>query len=426
MRKITFFTSLFVVLFILTGCNNIENTTAADYVPAATPPIPVERVAVPTELADDVYAAAICFAQRLFRQMLHLPDTENLVISPLSAYYALAMAALGADGVTLEEFEQVLARDPFVLAPELAELAACLMTAGGSTELTVAGSVWICDKYTIPPDFNRRMTDYFGATAFSRDFRDESTVSEINQWVYDQTNGLIDGVLGEIPNDTMMYLINTLYMYAKWSGTFRPMTERERMFTPEGDEARMVDFLTAGDGWAALPLYARVTDAYEAVLLPYDDDRLGFFMVRPTGGQTVRDFAQTVDFLGIFAELELQKSVVVHMPALDKDFEFEMVEALQAMGLEAAFCEGRADFLGLVEYLPSGIPGFFISDVQQMVRLIVDSEGTEAAAATIISIVPTSMPYPPPLVLDFNTPYIYAIIDLQTGVPLFIGVVDAP
>jgi serpin B len=167
----------------------------------------------------------------------------------------------------------------------------------------------------------------------------------------------------------------------------------------------------------------RVTDAYEAVLLPYDDERLGFFVVRPTNGTTVRNFAQANDLSEIFDSLERQQNVVVHMPELDKNFNFSLNGILQAMGLNSAFCATSADFDGLVESL-LGYPGLFISEVEQVVRIMVDSEGTEAAAVTYIGVMATSMPPPPQLILDFNTPYIYAIYDLQTGVPLFIGILD--
>jgi serpin B len=222
----------------------------------------------------------------------------------------------------------------------------------------------------------------------------------------------------------MMYLINTLYMHAKWADAFRPMDESTRTFTPENGVPQQVPFLTAS-GRSGTSLYASVAQTfdciYEAVLLPYDDSRLGFLMVRPTDDRTVRQLAQIIDLSEVFAGLTLQRGVAVHMPELDVDFEICLIETLRAMGLEDAFCPDEADLLGLVEWTPNNL---VISKVQQIVRMLVDSEGTEAAAVTIIEIMPPSVPPPPQFILDFNTPYIYAILDLETGIPLFIGIVD--
>jgi serine protease inhibitor len=114
------------------------------------------------------------------------------------------------------------------------------------------------------------------------------------------------------------------------------------------------------------------------------------------------------------------------MPELDIDFDFGLIEILQAMGLVTAFNRTSANLEGLVERL---LPDerLYISDARQVVRLIVDSEGTEAAAVTVIRNNPfDSAPLPPQLILDFNTPYIYTIYDMHTSIPLFIGIVDMP
>jgi len=372
-----------------------------------------------TEPADTLTAISD-FSQELFRQALAAEDVdcENIVISPLSAYYALTMAALGAGGRTLDEFAYILGQDPSTLAPELAELASSLMDVSGSTLLTLAGSVWIRDDFTVHPEFDQLMIDYFGAPAFPRSF-DQSTVDEINSWISYQTNELIEEMLEEIAEDDMMYLINTLYLLTKWAEAFYPMAESVRGFTPESGVAQDVNFISTG----TVALEVRTTDAYEAVLLPYDDGRLGFFMVRPTDGTLIRDFAATHYLADIFAGLQNHLNVVVHMPELDKEFDITMNDMLKAMGLQEAFTPG-ADLSGLVEYVTGG--GWLeISTVRQMARIIVDKEGTEAAAATVVEVATWSLP-PSPLVLDFNTPYIYAIYDLETGIPLFIGIVDYP
>ena len=370
----------------------------------------------------DTMTAISNFSQELFRQALAAEDVdcENIVISPLSAYYALAMVALGAGGRTLEEFAYILGQDPSTLAPELADLATSLMDVSGSTLLTLAGSVWIRDDFTIHPEFDQMMIDYFGAPAFPRRF-DESTVREINSWISYQTNELIEQALDEINDNDMMFLINTLYLLTKWAEEFYPMRESVRSFTPESGEEQDIDFLSTG----TVALDVLTTDNYEAVLQPYDDGRLGFFMVRPTDGTPIRDFAATHYLADIFAGLQRHMDVVVHMPELDKEFEITMNDMLKAMGLSDAFTS-RADLFGLVEYMPGG--GWLeISTVRQMARIIVDKEGTEAAAVTIVGAQALGLRIPnQPLVLDFNTPYIYAIYDLETGIPLFIGIFDCP
>jgi serpin B len=403
---------------LFTACGGINEPNGVyDTEPTVQPAAPnfvrpVAAVMEVKDVPDSTWAAIADFSQELFRRVLEMSEEENPVISPLSAYYALAMVSMGANGATLDEFTNLLRRSPADLAPELAGLAVSLMDVHGSTALDLAGSVWVRDTHNVHPDFDRVMADYFGAPAFSRAF-DDDTVAEVNGWIYDKTNGLIDEFLDEFGPDEIMLLLNTLYLKTKWAEEFYPMEESTRTFTPADGAAREVPFIST----KTVTLNATITEAYDAVLLPYDDGRLGFFMARPKDGTPVRDFAAQNCIADIYAALEQRFNVVVHMPELDMDFEIELNEMLTAMGLYTSFGHG-ADFSGLLD----GDDPLCISRVLQSVRVIVDKEGTEAAAVTGVFMERTSFIIP--IEMDFNTPYIYAVYDLLTGIPLFIGVVD--
>jgi hypothetical protein len=223
---------------------------------------PVEKI--PTDNPQTFEDQISKFSQEFFRRTLLSPQVndENMVISPLSAYYALAMVALGAGGETYDEFSRLLNGEPKILARELAQYAESLMDTRGSTNLTVAGSVWLRDTFTVHPEFNRKMTDYFDAPAFPRNFNASETVVEINEWVSEKTNGLIPEIIDEISNDHVMFLLNTLYMYAKWADAFRPMNESVRAFTPEKGTAKSIDFSLPADNreqhlMCALPTHTK-------------------------------------------------------------------------------------------------------------------------------------------------------------------------
>ena len=376
---------------------------------------PIDQVGT---LADD-WTAISKFSQDLFREILTTGE-ENVVISPLSAYYVLAMVALGAREETLYEFQTLLGYDPRELAPKLSALAQYLMYTGGSTVLNLAGSVWINERFPIASEFNQAMTYYFNSSANARNLMKQATKDEINDWIYKQTNGLVDEALEEVEIDeyTMMLLINTLYVSARWDRSFNPMGQFPSVFYLESGMPLETTFLSTN----FTGLFASVTDYYEAVLLPYDDDRLGFFLVRPTDGTNVRDFAATHDLTTILNNLKDHSTVAVQMPKLDKEFDILMNDQLQAMGLNQVFDSNYSDLSGLIK---ETVDLLHLSEVRQTVRILVDAEGTEAAATTIG--IPSMESYSPnPLDLIFNTAYLYAIFDLQTGIPLFMGVVDNP
>lgn len=358
------------------------------------------------------------FSQNLFREVLATGD-ENPVISPLSVYYVLAMVALGAQEDTLREFEAVLGMSPQLLAPKLYELAQSLSNTSGSTELNIAASVWFANWLTVDSEFNQNMIDYFNAPAFVRDMQDPYTIDEINNWVYDQTCGLIEEIVNVLPPDTIALLANTLYLDARWASQINPMIMRPGLFYLEtGEEVDVTFLMSRGFDF----FYTSITDYYEAVMLPYDDERLGLFLVRPTNGITIRDFVATNDLTTILKELKvLPRFVGVNIPILDVRFDITMKYLLESMGLGLAFDYENANFFGIVEENIREI--LYIHEVGHAARIEIDEEGTRAAAVTY-AFMRTS--YEPNFILNFNSPYVYMIYDFYTSTILFMGVVDNP
>jgi len=351
------------------------------------------------------------FSQNMFNQVLATGD-ENAVISALSAYYVLAMVSQGAAGQTRQEFDQLLGFHSFE-PREMLNLTQNLTRNRQDTIVNIAGSVWIRDDQTVNTAFNQIMETYFGAPANSRDFFAPGTVPEINRWVYDNTEGLINSILEELDPDDVMLLINALYFKGQWAET---MHYAPNTFTTAHGEAIEMDFLSTQSSW----LQVAVTPQYEAAFLPYSCNRFGLLLVRPTNGTDIRDFAAAHSFADVFAGLNRMQSVI-QMPGLDLEYEIQLNDILQNMGLTSAFNFHTADFSELI-YTDYELE---ISGVLQKVRIFVDRYGTEAAATTSVTVRPQSLP-PPPVYLTFNTPYMYAIICTATNVPIFMGVVDNP
>jgi len=387
-----------------------------DTTPPAPPLEEQEPDLVPaSDLPLETPEAILAFSQALFRGVLDL-DNQNPVISPLSAYYVLAMTALGAGGETAAEFQALLGREPATLARDLHALTASLSATNGGTDLNIAGGVWTDDTFTIHPEFAALLEEYFDAPAESLDFGDPETVRIINTWVYEQTHGLIEDFLSSISQNDMMLLVNTLYFRGQWAEAFHPMTAFDGMFYPADGIGVEAGFLSTH----SVPLFVSVTDRYEAVSLPYDDDRLAFLLVRPTDRADVREFAASFDLAETLTSLEIHDSVQVRMPMLDLTFESELNLLLEQMGLRSAFHD-LAEFPDLT----TGDESLLITSVFQKVRLLVDEEGTEAAAATGVMIGATSIDLNQ-LNLTFDTPYLYVIYDMELGIPLFIGILENP
>lgn len=344
----------------------------------------------------------------------------NTLLSPLSISLALSMTANGAAGDTLAEFEALLGADVDTVNANAASLLAEYRDLGGSTVSNLADSLWLDDSLEANELFLSRCTAFYGAGLYQADLATEQTRRAVNGWVEENTGGMIPEILTEVPaEDAALLLVNALYLKNTWEHEFDPNSTREDSFYAADGTGTVTDFLSNG---IRQEQYFRTEDA-AGVVLPYDDGRLAFAAVLPDGDLDA--WLESLDggtFPALLKSAE-DTRLLLRMPKFEAEWGGELAGALAALGLDAAFDPTRADFsgLGTTESGP-----LFIDSVLHRAKIQVDEEGTEAAASTVV-MAPAGAPEPvdyEELILD--RPFCYAIVDLERGVPLFLGTFERP
>ena len=351
-------------------------------------------------------------------------EAENPVLSPLSAYLCLAMLMPGANENTKAEFEKILGADWDYVSALAADIAAQLEKTGGSTKLDLANSIWTDDdKAVIEEEWLKTVKAYFGPDIYSADLPSDGALKAINKWVNDKTNGMIPKLHDDnYDKDTIMVLLNALYMKADWAHKFEGRDTYDREFAKADGSTVTVPFMNMFEAYES---YIK-TDGAEGIMLPYDDGRLAFIALKPDDGDA-RKYA--AGFTGAklkeaMAAAKADTFVTVNMPKFDTEYSVYLTDALKAMGMTDAFDPDLADLTGAGR----GVDGpLYISYVFQKVKVDVNEEGTEAAAVTEIATAEgCALPADEPIVLTFDKPFVYAIVDTETGVPLFAGVMENP
>ena len=341
----------------------------------------------------------------------------NPVLSPLSAYVALSMAAAGADGTTAAQFDALLAASDADRDALCQALSAALADTEGSTRLELAQSVWVQEGAHIKEDYLSLLSGAYGAQAFSAELCTPAARRSINGWVNERTHGLIPTLLEEnLDEDAVLVLLNTLYFKGTWETEFDPNDTSPGPFTNENGTVSQVDFLRSSG-----PMAVAENDRWEGVLLPYDDGKTVFLALKPKGETNLRALAAdlTAEEWDALLSDAKEKSVRLSLPKLELEYALELKESLQALGLTDAFEPGVADFSSMGT-APDGAP-LYVGRVLQKVKLMVGEEGTEAAAATAVVMNGESAPAEEPRVLAFDSSYLFAVVDLDSKVPLFLG-----
>ena len=391
----------------LTACSQVSANDLMKDVPA-------KAVDVLPDM-DAGAAAAADFGVRLFKTSIE--EGENTLISPLSVLYALAMTANGADGETLAQMEQVLGMDVDNLnSYMLAYLE--LLPESKDYKMSLANSIWFKDdpNFAVEQSFLQTNADYYGAGAYKAAF-DEGTRNDINNWVKEHTDGMIPEIIDEIPDEAIMYLVNALAFDAKWADEYEEHQIREGRFTMEDGTRQDVDMMHSEE-------YTYLEDDLATGFIKYYKDRkYAFVAMLPNEGVSVSQYVDSLtgEHLRELLNNPLDVTVFASIPKFETEYDIEMSEVLQEMGMTDAFDWRVADFSKLGTYNVDGM-NICINRVLHKTFISVSEQGTRAGAATAVEMVAEGAME----IVEFkevvlDQPFVYMLIDCETNLPFFIG-----
>ena len=377
--------------------------------------------ALPRELSADerrLIEGANDFAFALLARAAADNDGEaNLVLSPLSASFALGMLLNGATGETRAEMEQALRLqgiDPTAINAGYADLIALLTGLDDDVTLDIANAIWARQGVAFEQTFLDTVVSYFDATVRVLDFEDPASADVINDWVREQTNDRIDGIVDRIDPAAVMYLMNAIYFKGDWTRPFDPERTRPGPFTRADGSTVEVPMMDMDE---APHLFHWGEDGSALVDLSYSRGAYSMTLVLPPEGTDALAFAASLDrsrWDSMIASLDTV-SAMVRMPKFTLEYDRILNDDLQALGMRRAFTDAAE-----LDRLTA--EAVYVHQVRQKAFIAVDEVGTEAAAVTSVEVRVVSMP--PHIFLD--RPFLFAIRERLSGTVLFVGVVGDP
>jgi len=369
-----------------------------------------------TNLSNDFISTAANFSLDLFRKTVQ--EEENTLISATSVLLALAMTANGARENTLTQMEQVLGGLPTPTLNRYMHSFTNSLYSGNRSQLDIANSIWFRDHILyVAPDFLQTNADYFGANAYSAPF-DQTTINDINAWVRYHTNGMIQGIVEEICYESMMFLINTIMFNAEWARIYERSDINQGIFTTFDGREQATTFMTSG-GFTP-ERYFIEDELATGFIKPYHGGHYSFIALLPNEGVCIMYYAASLTGEGFINTIQAVQTmnVFARIPKFEFEFDLSLVDALESLGMKDVFCEETANLRG-IGHTPWG--DLWIGDVNHSTFISVNERGTRAGAATSVDVEgPASAPYfDREVILD--RPFVFAIIDNATSLPIFIG-----
>lgn len=347
---------------------------------------------------------------------------SNVLISPASLSFAFGIAENGAEGNTLKQMEETVNGGiPVEDINPILNYTSYKLNNAEDVKWGVANSLWFNDNGSckMEDEFLKKAVSYYDAEVYEKVF-DEAVIDEINNWIYKKTDHMIDKVIDEYSKDAMLFIVNAMAFEGEWQEQYEKNDVFENMKFNNSDGTQSdVTLLHSTEG-----RYFELGEG-TGFIKPYKGGQYAFVGILPDEGVTPEEYVEGLvngneDFSEAVRNAEYG-DVEVYLPEFDADYDKLMNDIYKDMGMDLPFDEDKAEFKGF--FTDDETSDVWIGKVLHKTHIEVDRKGTKAAAVTVIE-VDKCMALPvfdDPVVIRLDRPFVYAIVDTETGTPIFLG-----
>ena len=368
---------VFCLLTIVTGCNSRQKTLKA--------------IAAETEedyrLSDEqrmIVRNSNDFSLKLFKKIAENENDKNVFVSTIGMYYALNIINNGASGATQKEICKALNYDKndmerinnFCRRLIIGQAINSKDIFFGSSSymrnaiLFVAGKDVYIDK-SYKETLNR---NYFAGVINGE--IDAERQTKIDKWCSQQTDGLLNSM--PIPqgdsNSASLFVAN--YFNGRWIQEFRKSDTKEEPFY--GGTSSTVQMMNQTEHEKVF-YYAKL-DEFSLLNIPYVGG-YNILIILPDKVDGLKPLLQSLEVRMVRSAVRQSRPytyVYVKLPKFEVDYEFKAGQYLKSLGISKLFTNSSE--LDKIQSQP-----MMISDISQRTKVILDEDGTRAAAITSAS-----------------------------------------
>jgi serpin B len=362
--------------------------------------------------------------------------SENIFISPSSIYHTLMLAYFGSRGETQAELTSALGFSSLAKSSVLktymfdrAYQAVRENTPGLGYVFKHANKLYFEKDLKLNECLRLALGDQVELVNFKED--PEAARVNMNQWVEDNTNGIIKDLVpeGYVDYSTRASLVNAAYFKGQWASQFKASETKFGNFYIKRDEIRMVKFMRQKGSfnyYVSEELQAHVLE------LPYEGDHVSMLVILPPWKddslqETVRRMTPET-MKGVIAEIKTGYGKVekldVMIPKFSISGSLELLEPLEKLNVSQLF-GGNSNLTGFLDQYGEEKDTVSLNSAQHKSFIEVNEEGSEAAAATALLGFRSARPL---FHSQFKAdhPFLFLIFDKQTDTILFFGVYQHP
>ncbi|XP_061394227.1 serine protease inhibitor 77Ba-like [Musca vetustissima] len=352
---------------------------------------------------------------------------RSYMASPLSVWSLMVLLTEGAEDNTLKELRNTLRinnQTPYGLRVAYRKIKQRLNAVTNFVEVASYQAIFTDINKPVQRDFEDVIEREYQSVLTPVDFSDvNTTFVRINSEIDKATKGLLPySILPQDLIDVQLLMISTLYFKGKWKYPFETINTQSLPFhDEEGQVTGNVQMMSQMGPFT----YVFVPGIDSFVLeLPYGQSNLmSMLVVFPRKGTKVNFVMNNLRNVGISAILQqleeeeraleeegIPNEVEVYLPRFTTESHFSLRYILENMGIIDVFQPHYANLTKIAKDV-------FVSSIFQSSRIIVNEDGTEAAALSVASLLNKASP----VRFYLDRPFAYLIVEKTAQLLLFAG-----
>ena len=345
------------------------------------------------ETIPNVISANNRFALNFYSQTSQDNLENNIFFSPLSISAAFAIASEGAKGDTATQIQQIfgLEKDNEKRRTSFSNMINNLNIEDTEYKLKIANALWLAEGFEPLAEYTNIAKTYYDSDVDNVDFVTNHGINIINQWINEKTEGKIPTIFPPDSTDesTRLAITNAIYFKGMWAEQFDEDNTHDSDFKLNSDKIVQVPTMHISKVFNYMQ-----NEQLQILEMLYEGDKISMLILLPNDVDGIKSLESSLDAKTLeewTSNLKPNK-VIVNMPKFKlENISYNLIPKLQELGISSAFDPNTADFSGITD-----LEQLYIQMAVHKAYVEVNEEGTEAAAATGITIGTTSVPLPPP------------------------------
>ena len=318
------------------------------------------------------------------KMVQHFDNKYNHVYSPYSLYYIAMCALVGSTGDTFTQLANMLGIVKPDIVPSIVEDCLSLyrhITQQPNVKINVMNGFFM--RKSFQPEIMSTYIEFAKKIGQLKplDFSNKSASIEfINNWVKDGTRGLIPNLLNDnsIDNMTMMVVVNVIYFKSTWQNKFEKLNTKAKPFHKSNGLEVSVPMMFQSEKFHYME-----DSKFQMVTLPYNNPNFVMHVILPQPNNDQFPVQNIHNFLESYITHMKKQTVDLYLPKFTQKTKQKLNDCFKKLGVRNLFNQTNAELFGIAK--PTNGQPLYVSDITQEAIIIVDEEGTEAAAATMMT-----------------------------------------